>query len=349
MKKGPTNSEKEILVQAVEAVRTALDTSVSILLEPAPTRDLGYDAHLSIAVNGTIEEFSALVKGHTTTENLGTVSSQLRHLKPRGILVARQITQQQADILRKLEIPFFDTAGNVFLRSSANYVFVSGRRSAKQSQLDKPTRAFGPSGLRTIFALLSNPGLEREGYREIATAATVSHGTVGWIMGDLERQGLMVDMGARGRRLVNKRKLLMKWVEAFPDRLRPKLMIARLNSAERDWWFSEELSTQGGLWGGEVAAAKMTEYLRPAVATIYASSSLPNLQARHQLRHDEKGNVEILGKFWEFGNADSASEIVPPLLVYADLLASGDERNIETAEIIYDSHIARLVDESHSA
>lgn len=349
MKKGPTNSERETLLQAIEAAKTTLDASVSVLLEPAPTRDLGYDALLSVTVNGSVEEFSAVVRRNITTENLGSVTSQLRHLEPRGILVAHQITPQQADKLRRMEIPFIDTAGNIFLKSSANYVFVSGRRTAKLSKLDQATRALGPSGLRTIFALLSIPGLERKGYREIATAASVSHGTVGWIIGDLEQQGFIVDMGARGRRLVNKRKLLTKWVEAFPERLRPKLIIGRFDSPDRTWWLNDELAPQDGLWGGEVAAAKMTNHLRPAVATIYASSSLPNLQARHRLRRDENGNLEILRKFWEFDQTDSPSVIAPPLLVYADLLASGDERNIETAEIFYESHIARLVDESHSA
>jgi hypothetical protein len=35
--------------------------------------------------------------------------------------------------------------------------------------------------------------------------------------------------------------------------------------------------------------------------------------------------------------------LVPPLLIYADLMATGDARAIEAAEIIYDKYIARLV------
>ncbi len=36
----------------------------------------------------------------------------------------------------------------------------------------------------------------------------------------------------------------------------------------------------------------------------------------------------------------NAIGIAPPLLVYADLIASGDDRNIEAAEIIYDNYLA---------
>ncbi|MBC3833208.1 hypothetical protein H8K33_16990 [Undibacterium amnicola] len=38
--------------------------------------------------------------------------------------------------------------------------------------------------------------------------------------------------------------------------------------------------------------------------------------------------------------------MVPPLLVYADLMATGDARCIETAKMIYDEHVARLLAEA---
>lgn len=36
---------------------------------------------------------------------------------------------------------------------------------------------------------------------------------------------------------------------------------------------------------------------------------------------------------------------VPPLLIYADLMATGDARAIEAAEVIYDKYLARLIRE----
>jgi predicted AAA+ superfamily ATPase len=41
-----------------------------------------------------------------------------------------------------------------------------------------------------------------------------------------------------------------------------------------------------------------------------------------------------------------ADEWVHPILVYADLLATGNQRNIETARMIYEQHIVRLVGEN---
>ena len=38
-------------------------------------------------------------------------------------------------------------------------------------------------------------------------------------------------------------------------------------------------------------------------------------------------------------------DVTPALLTYADLLATGDQRNIETAKIIYDQYLAQFIAE----
>jgi hypothetical protein len=42
-------------------------------------------------------------------------------------------------------------------------------------------------------------------------------------------------------------------------------------------------------------------------------------------------------------NKEEAANIVPPLLIYADLLRTADERNIETAKLIYEREILGLI------
>jgi hypothetical protein len=98
-------------------------------------------------------------------------------------------------------------------------------------------------------------------------------------------------------------------------------------------------------WGGEVAAKLLTQYLRPQTVTIYSESNLPKLQARYGLRRDSDGDIELLRRFWKFDPWDRKDlQTAPPLLVYADLLSTADDRNLETAKIIYEQHIARLVE-----
>jgi hypothetical protein len=61
----------------------------------------------------------------------------------------------------------------------------------------------------------------------------------------------------------------------------------------------------------------------------------------HVLLKDPQGDVEILDAFWNFAPPDEHRGIVPPLLVYADLLATGDDRCIEAARLIYDRYLAQ--------
>jgi hypothetical protein len=66
---------------------------------------------------------------------------------------------------------------------------------------------------------------------------------------------------------------------------------------------------------------------------------------QHRLRRDPIGDVEFLRRFWKFDQWDEKKlQTAPPLLVYADLVSTADDRNLETAEIIYEQYIARLVE-----
>ena len=57
------------------------------------------------------------------------------------------------------------------------------------------------------------------------------------------------------------------------------------------------------------------------------------------------GDVEILERFWQPEEAWPYEDMVHPILVYADLIATGNQRNIETAKVIYEQYIVRLVRE----
>lgn len=343
---GEAIKEVELLSLAIEGLRNTVGLSVITTALKPTSRDSGHDALLRIGLGDVRAEYAAIIKRYITNETIGALASQLRRTQPQGILVTRHVTPNQAEKLKQLNVPFFDTAGNAFLNDPPLYVFVSGRRPDHEKLKEKPSRAFMPSGLRTIFALLCKPGLEQQGYRDIAAAAEVSHGTIGWVMRDLEKERYLIDMGARGRRLTKKADLLKRWIESYPQQLRPKLLLGRYSSKNSDWWKEAHLERFGAHWGGEVAAAKLTQYLRPEKKTIYAATTLPEIQAKFALKKDPNGDVEILKRFWAFDEESGKNGIAPPLLVYADLIASGDDRNIETAEIIYDTQISRLLGEA---
>ena len=100
------------------------------------------------------------------------------------------------------------------------------------------------------------------------------------------------------------------------------------------WWAELAPQDYGVLLGGEPAAAKLTQYLRPEAITLYGDKAEPRLLLDYKLRPDPVGPVELVKRFWAF---ETNSEAVVPLpLIYADLLATGDARCIETADLIYE-------------
>ena len=156
----------------------------------------------------------------------------------------------------------------------------------------------------------------------------------------------MVDMGKRGRRLTNKEKLIERWVTTYPEQLRPKLVLGRYKAVAHDWWkHAPTLSTQA-YWGGEVAAAKLTKYLKPEQVVLYAKGKPGELLLTNKLKKAPNGDVEILEAFWQTEYDWPYPELVPPLLIYADLLATGDARNIETARMIYEQQLAGFIQEN---
>jgi hypothetical protein len=277
---------------------------------------------------------------------LGVAVKQLRLFKEKGMIVAKYINPNIADELKQLDVPFIDTAGNAYMNEPPLFVFIKGNKPIDKHTFEKPTRTFRPTGLQVIFALLCNPGLENRPFREIANKADVALGTVGWVMHDLKRTGYLIEIHPRNRRLIQKRNLLNKWLTVYPDQLRPKKMIGRYRTDDPNWWKNKKLEDKEALWGGEVAANIVTKYLRPRVITIYAKQPIGRLLLKNKLIKDVNGNVEILKIFWKFDYNQIKNQLVPPLLIYADLMATGDTRNIETARIIYEKELDKYFREN---
>jgi hypothetical protein len=178
--------------------------------------------------------------------------------------------------------------------------------------------------------------------------AGVAHGTVGWVMPDLQQLGYVHDLnGKRGtRRLFEPERLLGQWTDAYARALRPRTLLGRYHVPAMEGWKDWPLAEHGALWGGEPAAALLTDYLRPGELTLYAEK-LPGLLAARQkfMKEPAPGQaaiVEVRKRFWNFPGDPQHVNLAPPLLVYADLLATGDARCIDTAKMIYDAYVVRL-------
>lgn len=243
-----------------------------------------------------------------------------------------------AEALRAKRVAFVDTAGNAYLDRPPLLVWVKGQRQKEREAPPQTGRAFRAPGLQVIFAFLCRQERVNDPYRGIAKLAGVAHGTVGEVMAELKKLGHLAEVGQK-RRLLQPERLVQKWVEAYVENLRPKLTLGRFKAEKLDWWETIDPLKYGLTIGGEGAAARLTHHLRPGTLTFFGKKADPAFLIDHHLRTDTAGEVEILRRFWNFDNEDPA--LAPTLLIYADLLAIGDARCLETAKRLYDGILAQ--------
>lgn len=341
---------KNILDEAIEELRQA--TGLVVKAHPpthSPPADAAPDTILRVGLpEGNLWQFPVVIKkGVLQRTNIGGIARQLDRFPELGILAAEYVPPKLAEELKQLNIQFLDTAGNAFLNVPPLYVFIKGNKLTEMLRPEPLGRAFRPAGLRVIFALLCEPQLEGVPLREIARTAKVALGTVNIVMKDLAKQGYLLEMGQKGRRLTRKKDLLERWLTAYPEQLRHKQVIGRYRIAGNDKPMVDiDIRVGEHYWGGEVAAAQITGYLKPQTATIYVTEPPGKLILKNRMQKDPHGNIEILETFWDHQRFNSNDDMVPPLLVYADLLATGDPRNMENAKIIYEQTIDRLIEDN---
>jgi hypothetical protein len=329
----------------LEALRKNLPRQAQIkTVKPLRDPRLRVDYLLRIVMQGKEIRYYAEIKANVTKADKLLVMMRKGKFEHPLLLVTKYINTQLADELKQNGTEFLDTAGNTFINQPPLYIFVKGNKP--DIVKTPPTkRTFKPAGLKVIYAFLCNPGLENKTYREIAAETGVALGTVDWIMKELKELRFLLDMGKRGQRLIQKENLLQRWVTAYPEQLRPKLTLGRFRG-EYGWWQQKTLDPFKAQWGGEVAAAKLTQYLQPQIITIYiAPQDLDQLLIKNRLKRDQTGDVEILKRFWKPTEIWKYEDLVHPILIYADLLTTGNERNIETAKMIYDQYIVQLIRE----
>jgi hypothetical protein len=337
--------EPELLELALEALRKNLPGQAKFkTVKPLRDPRLRADYLLGIVMQGKEIRYYAEIKATVTKADKLLVMMRKGEFDHPLLLVTKYINTQLADELKQNGTEFIDTAGNTFINQPPLYIFVKGNKP-DIVKTPPPKRTFKPAGLKVIYAFLCNPGLENKTYREIAAETGVALGTVDWIIKELKELRFLLDMDKRGQRLIQRENLLQRWVTAYPEQLRPKLTLGRFRG-EYGWWQQKTLDPFKAQWGGEVAAARLTQYLQPQIITIYtAPQELDQLLIKNRLKTDQTGDVEILKKFWKPPEIWKYEDLVHPILIYADLLATGNERNIETAKMIYDQHIVQLIRE----
>jgi len=327
MDKSTQNPLRYDFEKALEQLRL-LGFRVSTKKDVRLSNERRADAELTIRFGGSTFSCIAETKRNLRPSAIGSVLHQLHSMGEQAILIADYVSQSMAEKLRAEKVWFADTAGNAYIDNPPIYIWVTGKSRPKGHPATETLRSFQPSGLKIIFALLSRPNLVNSPYRKIAELSGVSHGSVGWVMAELPKLGFLVEYKSK-RSLLKHDTLVEQWAENYSRTLRPRLQMASYSCPDIQWWRKERFQDFDYELSGEAAAAEITANFRPASLTLYGKRISKPFIRKYRLRSDAEPNIEIMEKFWDF--SEENIRLVPPLLIFADLLSTSEARCVELA------------------
>ncbi len=300
----------------------------------SPSIDAMYDYKVSI--KGI--DFLALVQNFVSNANFLHILNKLNNLKKETskplLLLSNYISPKLSDKFIAEHINVLDASGNARIKTNMLIIHISGEKPlVPYCKKETSNKAFNETGLKLIFYLLQDDKNVQKSYRELKEQTQLSLGAIKNVFDELKAQKFIIT-SKKGRFLKNKSQLIDLWQMNYNLRLKPKLLLKRytfINKEDRSKWMNFSLPI-GMYWGGESASYIVNGFLMAEVFDIYTNeNSLPLLKLG-KFKPDERGEIRVYQKFWI---EDTQSNIVPNLIIYADLMGSGDSRCLEAAKKIY--------------
>ena len=252
------------------------------------------------------------------------------------LLIGGQIFPNIKEKLQDKGINWIDGAGNMYIRTEDHFLFVDHNETFHvKTERD---RAFTKTGLKVVFLFLLDEDWIQKTYREIAKAADVALGTIGYVINGLKKRNYLVKKDKKIYQLVRKDELIDEWIAAYETELKPKLHkgnFAFIDEEQATDWKNIELDDQT-VWGGEAGADLLTGMLRPQDLTLYTTHAKGNIMKKFRLKPAPDGMVKVYKPFW---NINEVKETAPPLAIYADLILTSDERNFKIAEKVLSKYL----------
>jgi len=341
--------ENNLIENALNAFYKNTGIKIEVVqYEPLIEKNRRADAIVQLDYQDVKREYLVEAKKWLTTQAMGNVVNQINTYPKKGLIITDYVNPNIAEKLKEMNIPFIDTVGNAYINEPPILIYIRWNRPEERTGKKQTTRAFQQTGLKVLFALLCKKDLVNAPYREIQKITNVALGTVGWVIYDLKKEGYIIQVENREKKLYQKEKLFHRWVEAYNENLRPKINLGAFKANDANFWIDFDIKKYNAFWGGETAAYYLTKYLRPEVATIYIKNEKENLMRlliENRLKEDKNGNVKIYDVFWGNKLIENFNGFVHPIITYADLIETGDPRNIETARLIYEKEIDKLIRE----
>ncbi len=343
------NMEREAVTGAIGTLRDLPGLIVDVVATegPPPARP---DMILEVRSRSGRTTYLAEARTSVRSSTIGAVLDNLERLRGTSghhpLLLANYVAPSAAERLLSEGFEFADAAGNIYLNSPAAYVLVRGNRPERVPM----STEFTPADLQLMFAFLARSDLTRATYREMAASSGLSLGKISGTVKKLEAAGYLGRDRTGALFLADPRRMLERWEFGYLERLRPTLNptgYRPLGPAGFRHVIQAAADIPGVLLGGEHAAARLTGTLHPSTLTLHVpAGEAKDVAARLKLaRSAEEPTVTLLNRFGPSAGSESQeldrfpseptgqreTGIANPILVRAELLATGDDRLLEVA------------------
>lgn len=323
------HKETDIIYEAIANLEEITGLTISV-----ETTRPQYDAIINVGNH----MFYAEAKTNARKSNIGLILSKFQELdnNKNWLLVVDYLAKDVAEVLQQQNYNYIDVAGNAHIKVGELFIFIEGKKK-KSKEKKNQSRAFQEAGLKLLLLLISDPQSLQTSYRELADKTGISLGSVSNIFTELKATGFLLTTNNK-RVLKNRDVLLDRWVVAYNEILKPRMLRKKYRLANEDHNFINANTAEFGfIWGGEAAAGIITNYLKSDQYIIYYDEDLPTLVRNLRFIPDNNGNIEVYNTFWTKDLNLKYHNTAPPLVVYADLMGSNSSRNIEAAKIILEN------------
>jgi hypothetical protein len=265
------------------------------------------------------------------------VAKAKQSLPMRMLFFGPHIAAPTAARLRGAGIDYLDAAGNCHLRVVPHFlVSVEGRKPpAGFHHIDgraKPRTA----GSHVLFALAAQPELAAAPVRELARFSGAGKSASAEMLARLVADGLLTETRS-GRRVARPKQLIERWLGVYPDVRRRWLQgTYRTAGSVEQTESAVESALQGARWafGGTAAEMRLLSHYRGTQTVVHVARPAPDLPRAIRAMPDRNGPITVLVTPMPLAFEGVAPHTAHPLLVYSELLVSGDERANAAAELV---------------
>jgi len=328
------------MVRVLEALKLRVEPE-EFVAQDAPDREPHRDPSGELAavlgrVKAPTAEASTQLFRRKTLDLRGAMEDRLRGVDRNALYLLDTLSRKSETELRNTGVNFVTAAGQASVSLPGIHIDVRLKNSPRQhARTNVPSRRsenlFSTRRAQLICCLLTWPDLLRLSHRDIAQVSGISIGMVPETLALLRLAGF-ADRSGGTDRLRSTEALIDLWTAAYPTGLLKKLTIAEYAGdipprAKLDVLLPDAVVV------GETA---LSDIRNPQTLTVFVDDWNIRTAIQREWRKSEKPNIAVRKKFWADarGAYPKTTHLAPPLLMYAELNATGDPRLIDSAEAI---------------